>query len=90
MLGDTAVAVHPDDPRYKHLHGQFVQHPFNDRHIPIICDDFVDMNFGTGKILFVQFQIDPAFFFTHLGTCPVPIQLGIFSIAKSAQSGIFI
>jgi valyl-tRNA synthetase len=51
MLGDTAVAVHPEDPRYKHLHGKFVQHPFMDRKIPIITDDIlVDMEFGTGAV----------------------------------------
>ena len=51
MLGDTAVAVHPDDERYKHLHGAFVQHPFIDRKIPIICDaELVDPEFGTGVV----------------------------------------
>ncbi len=51
MLGDTAVAVHPDDPRYKHLHGKMLVHPFCDRKIPIICDGvLVDMNFGTGAV----------------------------------------
>jgi len=51
MLGDTAVAVHPKDPRYTHLHGRFVRHPFLDRRIPIICDDIlVDMAFGTGAV----------------------------------------
>mmetsp|Transcript_23836 Transcript_23836/g.36767 ORF Transcript_23836/g.36767 Transcript_23836/m.36767 type:complete len:705 (+) Transcript_23836:54-2168(+) len=51
MLGDTAVAVHPEDPRYKHLHGKFVLHPFTDRKIPIICDsELVDMEFGTGAV----------------------------------------
>jgi valyl-tRNA synthetase len=51
MLGDTAVAVHPEDPRYKHLHGKFLKHPFVDRKIPIICDPIlVDMNFGTGAV----------------------------------------
>lgn len=51
MLGDTAVAVHPDDPRYKHLHGKFVIHPFNGRRIPIITDAItVDMEFGTGAV----------------------------------------
>jgi len=51
MLGDTAVAVHPEDPRYKHLHGKFVDHPFHDRKIPIILDDvLVDMNLGTGAV----------------------------------------
>jgi valyl-tRNA synthetase len=52
MLGDTAVAVHPDDARYKHLHGKFVKHPFiPDRKIPIVTDAIaVDMEFGTGAV----------------------------------------
>jgi len=51
MLGDTAVAVHPEDPRYKHLHGRFLVHPFNGRRIPIVCDPvLVDMSFGTGAV----------------------------------------
>src|SRR5688572_22906033 len=51
MLGDTAVAVHPDDPRYKHLHGKKLKHPFVDREIPIITDaELVDMSFGTGAV----------------------------------------
>ncbi|GJE94069.1 valyl-tRNA synthetase-like protein [Phanerochaete sordida] len=51
MLGDTAIAVHPEDPRYKHLHGKFAVHPFLGRRIPIICDDIVvDMEFGTGAV----------------------------------------
>uniref|UniRef100_A0A8C3T7X7 valine--tRNA ligase n=1 Tax=Chelydra serpentina TaxID=8475 RepID=A0A8C3T7X7_CHESE len=50
MLGDTAVAVHPQDPRYQHLHGKHVLHPFTGRRLPIVCDDFVDMGFGTGAV----------------------------------------
>ena len=51
MLGDTAVAVHPDDPRYKDLHGKLLVHPFVDRKIPIITDAIlVDMKFGTGAV----------------------------------------
>ncbi|GJP57447.1 hypothetical protein CLOP_g46 [Closterium sp. NIES-67] len=51
MLGDTAVAVHPDDPRYKALHGKFAVHPFSGRRIPIVCDaELVDMAFGTGAV----------------------------------------
>ncbi|KAK6902833.1 valine-tRNA ligase [Kwoniella mangroviensis CBS 8507] len=51
MLGDTAIAVHPDDPRYTHLHGRFAVHPFNNRRIPIITDAItVDMEFGTGAV----------------------------------------
>ena len=51
MLGDTAVAVHPEDDRYKHLHGKMLIHPFVDRKIPIITDsELVDMSFGTGAV----------------------------------------
>uniref|UniRef100_A0A7N6B0T0 valine--tRNA ligase n=1 Tax=Anabas testudineus TaxID=64144 RepID=A0A7N6B0T0_ANATE len=50
MLGDTAVAVHPDDPRYQHLKGKMVLHPFCDRKMPIVFDNFVDMSFGTGAV----------------------------------------
>ncbi|KAH8878989.1 hypothetical protein GQ53DRAFT_834536 [Thozetella sp. PMI_491] len=50
MLGDTAVAVHPDDERYKHLVGKFIRHPFLDRKIPIIADTYVEKDFGTGAV----------------------------------------
>lgn len=51
MLGDTAVAVHPDDKRYKHLIGKQLQHPLVDRKLPIIADsELVDMSFGTGAV----------------------------------------
>jgi valyl-tRNA synthetase len=50
MLGDVAVMVHPDDTRYKKLIGQTVTLPLCDREIPIIADDYVDMEFGTGVV----------------------------------------
>lgn len=51
MLGDTGVAVHPNDDRYKHLHGKMLLHPFVDRKVPIITDsELVDMDFGTGAV----------------------------------------
>ena len=50
MLGDTAVAVHPVDERYGHLHGGKVLLPFMDRDIPVITGDFVDREFGTGAV----------------------------------------
>ncbi|XP_021275468.1 valine--tRNA ligase, mitochondrial 1 isoform X2 [Herrania umbratica] len=51
MLGDTAIAIHPDDKRYSHLHGKFAVHPFNGRKLPIICDAIlVDPSFGTGAV----------------------------------------
>ena len=48
MLGDTAVAVHPADERYRHLVGKAVELPLTGRKIPIIADDYVDPEFGTG------------------------------------------
>ena len=50
MLGDSAVAVHPDDDRYKHLVGQEIILPLVDRRMPIIADDYVDPEFGTGCV----------------------------------------
>ena len=50
MLGDTAVAVHPEDERYKHLIGKTVKLPIVGREIPIIADDYVDMEFGSGAV----------------------------------------
>ena len=50
MLGDTAVAVHPNDERYLHLIGKSVQLPLCDREIPIIADEYVDPEFGTGCV----------------------------------------
>jgi valyl-tRNA synthetase len=50
MLGDVAVMVHPEDERYKHLIGQTVNLPLSDRQIPIIADDYVDKEFGTGVV----------------------------------------
>ncbi|MBF4500839.1 valine--tRNA ligase [Savagea sp. SN6] len=50
MLGDTAVAVHPEDERYKHLIGKMVKLPIIGREIPIVADDYVDMEFGSGAV----------------------------------------
>ncbi|MER0100996.1 valine--tRNA ligase [Corynebacterium sp. KPL2734] len=51
MLGDVAIAVHPDDERYAHLVGQELDHPFrDDLKLKIIADDYVDMEFGTGAV----------------------------------------
>ncbi|MGD8937582.1 MAG: class I tRNA ligase family protein, partial [Thiogranum sp.] len=50
LLGDCAVAVHPGDERYKHLLGEFVELPLTGRRIPIIADDYVDPEFGTGCV----------------------------------------
>ncbi|MDW4527555.1 valine--tRNA ligase [Rossellomorea marisflavi] len=50
MIGDTAVAVHPEDDRYKHLIGKTVILPITGREIPIVGDDYVDMEFGSGAV----------------------------------------
>ena len=50
MLGDTAVAVHPDDERYTHLHGKSVWLPIVNKEIPVVEDTYVDMEFGTGVV----------------------------------------
>lgn len=50
IMGDTAICVHPDDERYKHLHGKFAFVPLINRRIPIITDDYVTMDFGTGAL----------------------------------------
>src|SRR5260370_40237651 len=55
MLGDTAVAVHPEDERYKHLIGKKALLPLMNREIPIITDEMVDREFGTGAV-----EIPPA------------------------------
>ena len=59
MLGDTAVCVHPEDERYKKYVGRRLLHPFLDKEIPIIADDFVDREFGSGVV-----KITPAHDFT--------------------------
>ncbi|MEJ6681671.1 MAG: valine--tRNA ligase [Flavobacteriales bacterium] len=48
ILGDSAICIHPDDTRYTHLHGKHALVPLIGREIPIILDDYVDMEFGTG------------------------------------------
>lgn len=50
MLGDTAIAVNPNDERYKHLVGKHAKHPFVDRLLPIVADDYVEIGFGTGAV----------------------------------------
>jgi valyl-tRNA synthetase len=59
LLGDAAVAVHPEDERYRHLVGQHVRLPIAERLIPVIADDFVDREFGSGCV-----KITPAHDFT--------------------------
>lgn len=78
MLGDTAIAIHPDDMRYKHLHGKFAIHPFNGRKLPIVCDAIlVDPNFGTGAVkvgvtFFLMISSILLFCFHDTNVCPIP------------------
>ena len=62
LLGDAAVAVHPSDERYKHLLGEFVELPLTGRRIPVIADEYVDPEFGTGCV-----KITPAHDFNDYG-----------------------
>uniref|UniRef100_H2ZWJ3 valine--tRNA ligase n=1 Tax=Latimeria chalumnae TaxID=7897 RepID=H2ZWJ3_LATCH len=50
MLGDVAVVVHPDDPRYAHLHGKQVEHPFTGQSLPVLTDPLVERSLGTGAV----------------------------------------
>lgn len=50
IMGDTAICVHPEDPRYAHLRGQYAIVPLINKRIPIIFDDYIDMEFGTGAL----------------------------------------
>ncbi len=50
MLGDVAVAVHPDDERYLHLHGKHAELPLTGRKIPVVTDEWVSLEFGTGAV----------------------------------------
>ena len=59
MLGDTAVAVNPNDDRYKHLVGKTLILPLVNREIPVVADDYVDMEFGTGVV-----KITPCLLYT--------------------------
>ncbi|NOX52820.1 MAG: valine--tRNA ligase [Gammaproteobacteria bacterium] len=80
MLGDSAVAVHPDDPRYAHLVGGFVNLPLVDRKIPIIADAYVELELGTGCV-----KITPAHDFNdnQVGQRHNLDQINIFNLDAS-------
>jgi valyl-tRNA synthetase len=77
MLGDVAVAVHPDDARYRHLIGRHVRLPICERRIPVIADAFVDPQFGTGCV-----KITPAHDFNdyHIGQRHKLVPLSILAL----------
>ncbi|GAM08819.1 valine--tRNA ligase [Geobacter sp. OR-1] len=80
MLGDTAVAVHPDDERYRTLIGKKVVLPLVNREIPVIADDYVDLEFGTGVV-----KITPAHDFNDF---EVGLRHGLDKINIFDESGI--
>ena len=92
MLGDVAVAVHPDDARYQHLIGQQVRLPLTERSIPIIADTYVDPAFGTGCV-----KITPAHDFNDwqvgqrhklLPICILTLDAKINDLAPSEYQGL--
>ena len=91
MLGDTAVAVHPEDERYKHLVGKHVQLPLMEREIPIIADEMVDREFGTGAVKITPAH-DPNDFELgrqhHLPEIDVMTDDGHMSAAAGAYAGL--
>jgi valyl-tRNA synthetase len=80
MLGDTAVAVHPEDERYKDLHGAKVLLPLLNREIPVVADDYVDREFGTGVV-----KITPAHDFNDF---EVGARHGLDKINVFDESGV--
>ena len=80
MLGDTAVAVHPEDERYKHLIGKKVVLPLIGREIPVVADEYVELEFGTGVV-----KITPAHDFNDF---EVGLRHGLDKINVFDESGI--
>ncbi len=85
MLGDTAVAVHPDDERYRSLVGKTVRLPLTDREIPVIADDYVDPEFGTGCV-----KITPAHDFNdyEVGQRHGLEQINVFTIDAAMNDNV--
>jgi valyl-tRNA synthetase len=83
MLGDSAVAVHPDDERYQSLIGKFILLPIVNRLVPIVADDYVDMAFGTGCV-----KITPAHDFNdyEVGKRHALPMYNIFTLDASVRS----
>ena len=80
MLGDTAVAVHPEDERYKHLIGRKVTLPLIGREIPVVADEYVELEFGTGVV-----KITPAHDFNDV---EVGLRHGLDKINVFDESGV--
>jgi valyl-tRNA synthetase len=80
MLGDTAVAVHPEDERYQHLIGKMVTLPLIGREIPVVADEYVELEFGTGVV-----KITPAHDFNDF---EVGLRHGLDRINVLDESGV--
>ncbi|MCD4813358.1 valine--tRNA ligase [bacterium] len=91
LLGDTAVAVHPEDERYRHLIGKRVRLPLMNREIPIIADTYVDKSFGTGAVKITPAH-DPNDFWVgerhHLERINVMNEDGTMSAAAGKYAGL--
>ncbi|XP_017286196.1 valine--tRNA ligase, mitochondrial isoform X1 [Kryptolebias marmoratus] len=84
MLGDVAVAVHPDDPRYQSFHGKQCRHPFTNRLIPVITSTTVDMELGTGAVKVTPAHDHKDFLLSRRHTLPhVSVILGDGTMAPS-------
>jgi valyl-tRNA synthetase len=81
MLGDTAVAVNPKDERYTHLVGKRIKLPLTDRTIPVIADDFVEMDFGTGCV-----KVTPAHDLNDFGVFQRHPEIGCIDIMNDDAS----
>ncbi len=81
MLGDTAVAVNPKDERYTHLVGKKIKLPLTDREIPVIADDFVEMDFGTGCV-----KVTPAHDLNDFGVFQRHPEIGCINIMNEDAS----
>eukprot|EP00042_Codosiga_hollandica_P059484 m.917502 g.917502 ORF g.917502 m.917502 type:complete len:717 (+) comp60172_c0_seq13:11235-13385(+) len=90
MLGDVAVAVHSRDPRYLHLHGKYVVHPFTKKLLPIICDDqLVDPALGTGVVKITPFHDTANFLCAQRNNLPLHGQVIGFDGKMTDSAGAF-
>lgn len=72
IFGDVAIAIHPDDERYKHLHGCFVKHPFLNKKLPIVSDKLcVDIEFGTGAVKITPAHDENDYFVGRRNNLPI-------------------
>jgi len=96
MLGDTAVAVHPDDKRYQHLIGKKIRLPITGRIVPLIADPFVDREFGTGALKvtpghdFNDFEIGERFGLDKISIFDADARIDAAAFSNRGESGAWI